>query len=209
MAKTKGDAKSGKGAEHGGALARSPSHLLHRVLQLALDIYAEESGSGGITQRQFAVLAAVAENQGVTQTGLVRATGIDRSTLAIGNVMIRQGITTIIVGQDGSSRANGSAGEGSFEVEGLVLNGGAGSGTIGAVTSVVGTLVCNPGGTGGSPEAAIDTPAANLSAAGDAELSFKINVPAACNKPLFLIRAPNGRWIATGTKPATGSKFHY
>jgi DNA-binding MarR family transcriptional regulator len=28
------------------------------------------------------VLAAVAENEGVTQTGLVRATGIDRSTLA-------------------------------------------------------------------------------------------------------------------------------
>ena len=80
MAKTKGD-KDGK-SEHGGALARSPSHLLHRVLQLALDIYAEESGTGGITQRQFAVLAAVAENEGVTQTGLVRATGIDRSTLA-------------------------------------------------------------------------------------------------------------------------------
>jgi DNA-binding MarR family transcriptional regulator len=77
MAKTKGDK-----SDHGGALARSPSHLLHRVLQLALDIYAEESGSGGITQRQFAVLAAVAENEGVTQTGLVRATGIDRSTLA-------------------------------------------------------------------------------------------------------------------------------
>ncbi|HWU14559.1 MAG TPA: MarR family winged helix-turn-helix transcriptional regulator [Caulobacter sp.] len=81
MAKTKGDTKGDK-AEHGGALARSPSHLLHRVLQLALDIYAEESGSGGITQRQYAVLAAVAENEGVTQTGLVRATGIDRSTLA-------------------------------------------------------------------------------------------------------------------------------
>ena len=81
MAKTKGDTKGDK-AEHGGALARSPSHLLHRVLQLALDIYAEESGSGGVTQRQYAVLAAVAENEGVTQTGLVRATGIDRSTLA-------------------------------------------------------------------------------------------------------------------------------
>ncbi|TCS18365.1 MarR family winged helix-turn-helix transcriptional regulator [Caulobacter sp. BK020] len=81
MAKTKGDTKGDK-AEHGGALARSPSHLLHRVLQLALDIYAEESGAGGITQRQYAVLAAVAENEGVTQTGLVRATGIDRSTLA-------------------------------------------------------------------------------------------------------------------------------
>jgi len=81
MAKTKGDKTEGK-SDHGGALARSPSHLLHRVLQLALDIYAEESGTGGITQRQFAVLAAVAENEGVTQTGLVRATGIDRSTLA-------------------------------------------------------------------------------------------------------------------------------
>jgi DNA-binding MarR family transcriptional regulator len=80
MTKTKGkDSKSDHG---GGALARSPSHLLHRVLQLALDIYAEESGAGGVTQRQYAVLAAVAENEGVTQTGLVRATGIDRSTLA-------------------------------------------------------------------------------------------------------------------------------
>jgi DNA-binding MarR family transcriptional regulator len=81
MAKTKGDKADSK-SDHGGALARSPSHLLHRVLQLALDIYAEESGTGGVTQRQFAVLAAVAENEGVTQTGLVRATGIDRSTLA-------------------------------------------------------------------------------------------------------------------------------
>jgi DNA-binding MarR family transcriptional regulator len=85
MAKTKGDTKGdrpGDKAGRGGALERSPSHLLHRVLQLALDIYAEESGAGGVTQRQFAVLAAVAENEGVTQTGLVRATGIDRSTLA-------------------------------------------------------------------------------------------------------------------------------
>ena len=40
------------------------------------------SSSAGVTQRQFAVLAAVAENEGVTQTALVRATGIDRSTLA-------------------------------------------------------------------------------------------------------------------------------
>ena len=79
MAKTKGDKDR---ADRSGVLDRSPSHLLHRVLQLALDIYVEESGAGGVTQRQFAVLAAVAENEGVTQTGLVRATGIDRSTLA-------------------------------------------------------------------------------------------------------------------------------
>ena len=75
MAKTRND-------RGGGLLARSPSHLLHRVLQLALDIYAEECGAAGITQRQFAVLSAVAENEGVTQTALVKATGIDRSTLA-------------------------------------------------------------------------------------------------------------------------------
>ena len=64
------------------ALERSPSHLLHRVLQLALDIYGDEFGPGAITQRQYAVLAAVAAHEGATQTDLVRVTGIDRSTLA-------------------------------------------------------------------------------------------------------------------------------
>ncbi len=60
----------------------SPSHLLHRVLQLALDIYAVEAGPVSLTQRQYAVLAAVAANEGASQTWLVGATGIDRSTLA-------------------------------------------------------------------------------------------------------------------------------
>jgi DNA-binding MarR family transcriptional regulator len=63
-------------------LDRSPSHLLHRALQLALDIYTEESGPGALTQRQFAVLTAVAASEGCTQSDLVKATGIDRSTLA-------------------------------------------------------------------------------------------------------------------------------
>lgn len=63
-------------------LDRSPSHLLHRALQLALDIYAEETGTGALTQRQFAVLSAVMAKEGCTQSELVRATGIDRSTLA-------------------------------------------------------------------------------------------------------------------------------
>jgi len=63
-------------------LAASPSHLMHRALQLALDIYAEETGPDGPTQRQFAVLEAVSHRSGLTQTDLVRATGIDRSTLA-------------------------------------------------------------------------------------------------------------------------------
>jgi DNA-binding MarR family transcriptional regulator len=78
MAKTKLKAV----AAEQGPLDASPSHLLHRVLQLALDIYGEETGAGAITQRQFAVLTAVARNEGLTQTDLVKATGIDRSTLA-------------------------------------------------------------------------------------------------------------------------------
>jgi DNA-binding MarR family transcriptional regulator len=63
-------------------LAASPSHLMHRALQLALDIYTEENGAGGLTQRQFAVLEAVDAKAGATQSELVKATGIDRSTLA-------------------------------------------------------------------------------------------------------------------------------
>ena len=74
--------KSGNKAKRGGSLGASPSHLMHRVLQLALDIYSEETGADGLTQRQFAVLEAVSQKSGLTQTDLVRATGIDRSTLA-------------------------------------------------------------------------------------------------------------------------------
>lgn len=74
--------KSGNRSKRQGSLGGSPSHLMHRVLQLALDIYTEEAGPDGLTQRQFAVLEAVSQKSGLTQTDLVRATGIDRSTLA-------------------------------------------------------------------------------------------------------------------------------
>jgi len=63
-------------------LESSPTHLLHRVLQLALDYHTEAAGPEGLTQRQYAVLAAAAGKSGLTQSELVRATGIDRSTLA-------------------------------------------------------------------------------------------------------------------------------
>lgn len=76
----KGKRKQSSGTKK--PLDSSPSHLMHRVLQVALDIYTEEMGPGAPTQRQFAVLAAVADNEGLTQTDLVHATGIDRSTLA-------------------------------------------------------------------------------------------------------------------------------
>jgi len=82
-AKTKAGAKkSAKKTAAARTLEHSPSHLLHRALQLALDIYGEETGPDAVTQRQYAVLSAVAAHEGLTQTDLVRATGIDRSTLA-------------------------------------------------------------------------------------------------------------------------------
>jgi DNA-binding MarR family transcriptional regulator len=65
-----------------GGLSHSATHLLHRVLQLALDYHAEASGPAGLTQRQYTVLAAAGAADGVSQSDLVRATGIDRSTLA-------------------------------------------------------------------------------------------------------------------------------
>jgi len=81
-----GDAmKKGKG-EAGKArtvLEDSPSHLLHRVLQIALDIYNAEAGENALTQRQYALLHALdGAPDGMSQTELVHATGIDRSTLA-------------------------------------------------------------------------------------------------------------------------------
>jgi DNA-binding MarR family transcriptional regulator len=73
-------AKKQKSAD--GGLSQSVTHLLHRVLQLALDFHSEASGPAGLTQRQYTVLAAAGAADGVSQSDLVRATGIDRSTLA-------------------------------------------------------------------------------------------------------------------------------
>jgi DNA-binding MarR family transcriptional regulator len=69
-------------SEPRGPLDLSPSHLLHRALQRALDLYAKAAGANAVTHRQFAVLSAAAGAEGLSQTDLVRATGIDRSTLA-------------------------------------------------------------------------------------------------------------------------------
>jgi DNA-binding MarR family transcriptional regulator len=63
-------------------LTRSAHHLLKRAAQYAATIYMDRVGKSGLTQRQYTVLAAVNEHDGVSQTALVRMTGIDRSTLA-------------------------------------------------------------------------------------------------------------------------------
>ncbi len=76
-----------------GRLERSPIHLLHRAGQCAADIFQGEMSEGDLTPRQYAVLVAVSQNEGLSQTQLVEKTGIDRSTLAdIVRRMLKKGL---------------------------------------------------------------------------------------------------------------------
>jgi DNA-binding MarR family transcriptional regulator len=75
------------------AIDRSMIHLLHRASQRASEIFAIETRDFDLTARQFAVLSTVAQHEGLSQTDLVRLTGIDRSTLAdVVQRLLRRGI---------------------------------------------------------------------------------------------------------------------
>jgi hypothetical protein len=90
-----------------------------------------------------------------------------------------------------------------FEVEGLAINGTAASGTPGAITAVVGTLVR---GAGTTTQVILDSTPVALSEQGNARFFGHLSgIPASCANPLFLVRidAPAGaagRWIATGAE---------
>ena len=64
------------------SLKNSPGHLLRRAQQYSNDLYSKGVGASGPTPRQYEVLHVVSNNDGLSQTDLVRETGIDRSTLA-------------------------------------------------------------------------------------------------------------------------------
>ena len=74
--------KGPRKANGGFDLSQSPSHLLRRCVQYANDLFSREPGASDLTKQQFTVLAAVEQNEGMSQTDLVSITGIDRSTLA-------------------------------------------------------------------------------------------------------------------------------
>lgn len=67
---------------------RSPSplsslvHLLHRAGQQADARFVRHLGNDRLTPRQYIVLQAVAERDGLNQMGIMAATGIDRSSTA-------------------------------------------------------------------------------------------------------------------------------
>ena len=63
-------------------LTTSLFHLLHRASQTADDLFEGNPKQKSLTSRQFIVLAAIAQNDGLSQTQIVELTGIDRSTMA-------------------------------------------------------------------------------------------------------------------------------
>lgn len=139
--------------------------------------------------------------------GVITAPGID-NPVGVAPNQIHSGAGPWTT-RGGSAHVNLTTGEGSFDVEGLVLNGGNASGTTGPISTVVGTFVCN---VGTATQEIFNTPVTELSATGDAELTFKLNVSFPCNNPLFLIRLPQAglKWVATGTVPVTHSQSdHY
>ena len=109
----------------------------------------------------------------------------------------------------GRARVNLSTGQVSFEVEGLVLNGGNATGTPGGVNQVEGSLICDAGQKDQTIFTTLPVP---LDARGNAEFSGTFDVDAACKNPLFLIRigpdlpGANQRWIATGAVRSFGGK---
>lgn len=88
-------------------LSESPAHLLRRAQQFASDIFATAGLADGVTLRQTFLLAAIAEEEGRSQSALVRATGIDRSTLAdMIQRMERKGlITRAAASSDGRAKS--------------------------------------------------------------------------------------------------------
>lgn len=64
------------------SLGNSPGHLLHRAQQRVADMTTQALRAYGLTPRQYAVLLALKDEKSLTQSSLVRETGIDRSTLA-------------------------------------------------------------------------------------------------------------------------------
>jgi hypothetical protein len=134
--------------------------------------------------------------------GVITAPGVDNP---VGNIHGGAGPWSV---RSGHARVNLASGVTFFEVDGLVLNGGNSTGTPGAISAVIGTLVCNPGPT----PTVLDTTPVSLNVHGDAHFSGTLaGVPATCVNPLFLIRiaAPAGaagRWIATGSERFIGDE---
>jgi MarR family transcriptional regulator, temperature-dependent positive regulator of motility len=74
-------------------LEKSPLHLLHRVRQCAGELFQAEMAGIDLTARQYVVLVATAQKDGLSQQEIIDATGIDRSTVSqVVQTMTRKGL---------------------------------------------------------------------------------------------------------------------
>jgi len=108
----------------------------------------------------------------------------------------------------GRALVNLSTGHVSFDVDGLVLNGGNATGTPDGIDQVEGSLICDAGA---KDQSIFTTTPVKLNAQGNADFSGTFdNIPGTCTNPLFLIRigpdlpGANQRWIATGAVRSFG-----
>src|ERR1700720_4665679 len=108
----------------------------------------------------------------------------------------------------GGASVNLATGYVSFDVDGLVLNGGNATGTPDGVDQVEGSLICDAGK---QDQTIFTTTPVQLNAQGNADFSGTFNtIPGTCTNPLFLIRigpdlpGANQRWIATGAVRSFG-----
>jgi hypothetical protein len=108
----------------------------------------------------------------------------------------------------GRARVNLATGYVSFDVDGLVLNGGNATGTPGRVDQVEGSLICDAGM---DDQSIFTTTPVPLNAQGNADFTGTFDsTPGTCTNPLFLIRigpdrpGANQRWIATGAVRSFG-----
>jgi hypothetical protein len=107
----------------------------------------------------------------------------------------------------GRARVNLATGHVSFDVDGLVLNGGNATGTPGPVDQVEGSLICDAGQ---KDQTIFTTTPVPLNAQGNADFSGTFGHIGPCGNPLFLIRigpdlpGANQRWIATGAVRSFG-----
>ncbi len=136
--------------------------------------------------------------------GLITAPGVNNAVAGIGS---GAGPWSV---HEGQARVDLETGQVTFEVRGLVLNGGNSSGTPGTISTVTGTVVCNPGTT---DQVVRDTAEVKLTQQGDAHFRGEVyGIPARCANPLFLVRiGPSfpvagavGKWLATGAIRTAG-----
>jgi DNA-binding MarR family transcriptional regulator len=76
-------------AAHGGMddVYGKPGHLIRRLQQMAVSVFAQECEGFDITPVQYAALVALRDNPGIDATRIAALVSIDRST--IGNVLER------------------------------------------------------------------------------------------------------------------------